>query len=123
MNMGSTKAVAARSAATSKLREVLPEVPLLERLPSKPDLLAGQLASGSPFDLGLIPEPELAKVLKLTTRSLRRLQQERIGPKRVVIKRKIFYRRESVLDWLAQQEGPAIETSQPARRKRSLSGQ
>jgi hypothetical protein len=115
--MGSTRAVAERRlAAAPKRKVVLPEVPLLERLPSKADLLAAQLAAGSPLALGLIPEVAFADMLGMTTRTLRRLQQERTGPPRVVIKRKIFYRHEAALDWLAKREGPAIE-SQPARRR------
>jgi hypothetical protein len=93
----------------------------MDRLAYKPDLLAGQIVSASPLDLGLIPEALLADALNTTTRTLRRLEAERKGPKRVVIKRKIFYRRESVLEWLAAQERPAIETRTRTARRSSSS--
>lgn len=53
----------------------------------------------------LTPE-ELANAFGLSGRTIARWHQYRIGPPRVVIGRKIYYRPESVSDWIISCEQP-----------------
>lgn len=53
---------------------------------------------------GYISKPELAAQLQKSTRTLDRLERQRIGPPRTKIGRLILYRVESVRDWLATKE-------------------
>ena len=53
---------------------------------------------------GLLVPEQLAKVLGVTVRTLQKWEQLRIGPPRIVIQRQVFYREESVRQWLAQRE-------------------
>jgi predicted DNA-binding transcriptional regulator AlpA len=53
---------------------------------------------------GYISKPELAAQLQKSTRTLDRLERQRIGPPRTKVGRLILYRVDSVRDWLASQE-------------------
>lgn len=53
---------------------------------------------------GLLVPEQLAKVLGVTLRTLQRWEHLRIGPPRVVIQRQVFYREQSVRQWLEQRE-------------------
>jgi predicted DNA-binding transcriptional regulator AlpA len=53
---------------------------------------------------GYIEPRELAKQIKTSKRTLDRWDKKRIGPPRIVIGRKIYYRREAVLAWLNSRE-------------------
>jgi predicted DNA-binding transcriptional regulator AlpA len=53
---------------------------------------------------GLLEKNEIAKELTVSTRTLDRWHTQRIGPPRVQIGRKIFYRRSSLIEWLQAQE-------------------
>jgi hypothetical protein len=62
-----------------------------------------------------ITEAELASSLERSTRTLVRWHELRIGPPRIVVGRKILYRKSSVMAWLE-----AREKHEPrARRLRS----
>lgn len=56
-------------------------------------------------------EDELAALLCVTVRTLRRWHALRIGPPRTVVSRTIYYRKQAVLEWLL-----AKEERLPARR-------
>jgi uncharacterized protein (DUF4415 family) len=58
-------------------------------------------------------EDELAALLCVTVRTLRRWHSLRTGPPRTVISRAIYYRKQAVLEWLL-----AKEERLPARRSR-----
>jgi len=51
-----------------------------------------------------LPPEETADELGVTRRTLDRWHTRRIGPPRIQIGRKIYYRRESVRDWLLSNE-------------------
>ena len=53
---------------------------------------------------GYITKPDLAAQLQKSTRTLDRLERQRLGPPRTKIGRLILYRVDSVRDWLASQE-------------------
>ena len=55
---------------------------------------------------------ELAKQLKTTVRTVERLEEQRIGPPRVVIGRIVLYRKEAVKDWLL-----SLEKGNPRRAR------
>lgn len=61
---------------------------------------------------------ELALGLGKSTRTLDRWHTLRIGPPRVVIGRTILYRRQSVLEWLASREEPAVAQRGKGRQGR-----
>ena len=50
---------------------------------------------------------ELANELGVSVRTLQQWQLERIGPPMIRLKKKTFYRREAVLEWLRSQEMPS----------------
>lgn len=53
---------------------------------------------------GWISRADLAQQLEITEGTLRRWETERWGPPCIRAGRKIFYRRNAVLEWLEQQE-------------------
>jgi len=53
---------------------------------------------------GYVTKPELAQQLRKSTRTLDRLERQRVGPPRTKIGRSILYRIESVREWLQAQE-------------------
>ena len=59
----------------------------------------------------------LAKQLGFSPRTLARLHVRRLGPPRIVVGRTIFYRRQSVLEWLAQQEQRNQHSRSRGRRR------
>jgi hypothetical protein len=66
---------------------------------------------------GYIEPHQLAKELNISYRTLARWHAMRIGPPRLTIGRKPYYRRSSVAQWIAKHEvDPAAET---ARRRRA----
>ena len=52
----------------------------------------------------LLEPDQLAAELDTTRRTLDRWHARRIGPPRITVGRKIYYRREAVQDWLLQNE-------------------
>jgi predicted DNA-binding transcriptional regulator AlpA len=56
-------------------------------------------------DALLISECELASLLSVSLRTVRRWHTERRGPRRVKLGRATYYRRSSVLEWITKQEG------------------
>lgn len=52
----------------------------------------------------LIEKHETAKEFAISTRTLDRWHVQRTGPPRVLIGRKVFYRRSSLIEWLQAQE-------------------
>ena len=52
----------------------------------------------------LLGESELARLLGKSLRTIRRWSVERRAPLKVKLGRSVFYRRESVLKWIAAQE-------------------
>lgn len=55
----------------------------------------------------LLTPNEVADQLNITRRTLDRWHLRRIGPPRIAIGRKVYYRPQSVRDWLAANEGAA----------------
>jgi hypothetical protein len=66
--------------------------------------MSNALATDSTLLIGLLNPEQLAQQLNVTTRTLQRWEVERIGPPRVVIGRRIFYRLASVDAWLISRE-------------------
>ena len=58
-------------------------------------------------DDDLISEQALAHIFGKSLRTIRRWHVERRGPRRTRLGKTIFYRRDSVLRWLGEQEEPA----------------
>jgi predicted DNA-binding transcriptional regulator AlpA len=58
----------------------------------------------APIRSELLDRDELASEFGISTRTLDRWQSKRSGPPRVKIGKFIFYRRQAVLDWIAQSE-------------------
>lgn len=74
------------------MRNPTPEVPISAAARGSDDLLEAA---------GLVTKAQLARSLGISTRTLDRLHVNRKGPPRVRVGRKVLYRRESVLTWLA----------------------
>lgn len=55
-------------------------------------------------EAGLMTEQELADELGRCRRTIQRLFSRRVGPPRVRLGKRIFYRRVSVVEWLQRQE-------------------
>jgi len=55
----------------------------------------------------LISEYQLASSLGVSLRTVRRWHTERRGPRRVKLGRGVYYRRETVLKWIAEREDAA----------------
>lgn len=55
-------------------------------------------------DSDLISERELSRLLGKSLRTIRRWSVERRGPPKVKLAKSVFYRRESVLKWIAERE-------------------
>lgn len=68
--------------------------------------LAVNLTPPNPADLlrDFVTEPELAKALQITRRTLIRWYQERSGPPRTRVGKRILYRRAAVIEWLRAHE-------------------
>jgi hypothetical protein len=62
-------------------------------------------------------EEELARELNVTKRTLQRWHNRRIGPPRVMIGRKPFYRRGSVVSWIDNRELNFDEQKPPFSRR------
>ena len=65
----------------------------------------------------LLSERELARLLGKSLRTIRRWSVERRGPRKVKLGKSVFYRRESVLRWVSEQEEDTLDqsTHRPAR--------
>jgi predicted DNA-binding transcriptional regulator AlpA len=64
----------------------------------------------------LYERPQLAKIFGVTVRTIYRLEQRRLGPPRLMIGRKIFYRRSTVEKWLADREAASGPVFNPSRK-------
>src|ERR1700674_3398220 len=64
---------------------------------------------------GYLSESQLAGELNKNIRTLKRWHELRVGPARTFIGRAIFYRRDSVLAWLAGKEQRKTRTSKRVR--------
>lgn len=67
---------------------------------------------------GYLKPTDLAKALEVSERTIARWHHFREGPPRVEIGRKVYYRKESVMAWIASCERPEPRASR-ARRPRS----
>lgn len=56
----------------------------------------------------LLTPDEVAEELETTRRTIDRWHSRRIGPPRIKIGRKVYYRREAVRDWLLANEGREV---------------
>ena len=56
----------------------------------------------------LLTPDEFAQELDTTRRTIDRWHSRRIGPPRIKIGRKVFYRRQAVRDWLLASEGQEV---------------
>jgi len=68
------------------------------------------------LDSEIVPELALARALKVSVRTLRRLHAKRGGPARIEIARRIYYRKETVAKWLASLEPSATCSKQRGAR-------
>ena len=71
---------------------------------------------------GYVSESDLARQLNRSVRTLQRLAARRAGPPRIKIGRLVYYRVESVRDWLARLEQPRIPPASvrmPLHRRRA----
>jgi hypothetical protein len=66
---------------------------------------------------GLMPQAETAAELDTTIRTLNRWHERRIGPPRIAIGKKIFYRREAVRAWLLRCESESFDEPPYGRRQ------
>ena len=64
---------------------------------------------------GYITEADLARQLNRSVRTLQRLAAHRTGPPRIKIGRLIYYRVDSVREWLAQLEQPRYKSPASVR--------
>jgi hypothetical protein len=64
-------------------------------------------------------QEEFARQLGTSLRTVRRWDSLRIGPPKVVIGRKIFYRREAVQDWLRSREDGGARNGRRGTRRGS----
>jgi hypothetical protein len=64
----------------------------------------GAMQEGTSVLEGYLTPEQLGKDLKKTTRTLARWEAQRIGPPITRIGKQVYYRRESVVAWLAEQE-------------------
>lgn len=82
----------------------------------------GTDAAGSILlDADIIPEKQLWGDLKISNRTGARMIARREGPPRLKIGRKIYYRRASVLAWLASREETPRQSPKPVPRKKARS--
>jgi len=65
---------------------------------------------------GYVTKSELAQQLRKSTRTLDRLERQRVGPPRTKIGRSILYRLDSVREWLEAQEQRRTLTRAGGRR-------
>ncbi|MGH7985651.1 MAG: helix-turn-helix domain-containing protein [Candidatus Binataceae bacterium] len=63
-------------------------------------------ADEAPLLAGYLKPKDLAKALDVSERTIARWHQFREGPPRVEIGRKVYYRKESVMAWVASSERP-----------------
>lgn len=63
-------------------------------------------------------EEEYCKQIVKSRRTARRMEQERTGPPRTVIGRRVLYRKQAVIDWLASLEQARAGRLNKARRTR-----
>ena len=56
----------------------------------------------------LLTPDEFAQELDTTRRTIDRWHSRRIGPPRIKVGRKVYYRREAVRDWLLSNEGREV---------------
>ncbi|MGA9986681.1 MAG: helix-turn-helix domain-containing protein [Terriglobales bacterium] len=68
------------------------------------------------LDAEIVSQPQLADMLGIAVRTLRRMDARREAPPKIKVSRKTYYRRESVLRWLAERETRTIE---PRRQRRA----
>jgi hypothetical protein len=68
---------------------------------AKPRPITRSRPSGSLLaELEYIPEEEAADVLGLTPKTLSDYRKNGCGPSHSIVKRRIFYRRDALVDWL-----------------------
>lgn len=60
------------------------------------------------LDADLLTPDEVADELETTRRTIDRWHSRRIGPPRIKVGRKVYYRREAVRDWLLANEGREV---------------
>ena len=71
---------------------------------------------------GYLKPKDLAKELDVSERTIARWHHFREGPPRVEIGRKVYYRKESVLAWIASCEHPEPRAGRARRRPRPRTG-
>lgn len=76
-------------------------------------------------DTELLTEQQTAKMLSLEAVTLRNWRSQRRGPAAVKIGRKSFYRRETIMSWIASREGqyraePATTVKAQSKTKRGV---
>ncbi len=74
---------------------------------------------GTPFSDYYFSEAELSKLLRRSTRQLRRWHAQRSGPPRITVGRLVLYRRTSVEAWLQKHEVGARLDHERSRLERA----
>ena len=86
------------------------------KLEPTPPATPASAVNGTVLD-GYLTPPQLAAQLGICQRTLARWHQDRTGPPRSVVGRRILYRTESVTAWLAKREKNFDEESRTAVRR------
>ena len=68
---------------------------------------------------GYFPKTETAHQLNTTTRTLDRMHQQRVGPPRIKIGKRVFYRADAVREWLLASEKKPVRSASAAQLPRS----
>ena len=71
------------------------------------------VAADSPLGSDYLTDKQLAKELRISTRTFARLHEKRQGPPRVRVGRKVFYRRASAIAWLESREEVPVASRRP----------
>ena len=86
--------------------------------PEAPDPAPGQDLGDSPILLsGWMTRAEVAAELKLSTDTLQRWENQRIGPPTMRLGRRVYYRAEAFREWLVSRERKAPETARKGWRR------
>jgi predicted DNA-binding transcriptional regulator AlpA len=86
--------------------------------PEAPDPAPGQDHGDDPILLtGWMTRAEVAAELKLSTDTLQRWENQRIGPPTMRLGRRVYYRAEAFREWLVSRERKAPETVRKGWRR------
>jgi predicted DNA-binding transcriptional regulator AlpA len=67
--------------------------------------------------VGFMEKAEFCRELGISERTADRWHEQRIGPPRTVLGRRVLYSRDSVLEWLRSRETSPYPRATPSRRR------